>query len=40
VGCEDETCEALVCSLDEYCCYGWHDGCAALALDLCEVCSD
>jgi hypothetical protein len=39
VGCEDETCQALVCSVDEYCCFGWHDGCAVLALEMCEVCS-
>lgn len=38
-GCEDASCEALVCAVDSLCCSGiWDEGCAALADSLCGIC--
>ena len=39
VSCDDATCSAAVCAIDDYCCLNqWDDVCAELAADLCEVC--
>jgi hypothetical protein len=38
LGCNDDFCEAIVCLEDEYCCLGWHAGCAELASRLCTCC--
>lgn len=38
-GCDDATCEQLVCNLDPTCCAGeWSYGCAALSQFRCPVC--
>ena len=38
-GCDDPTCESLVCTDDPFCCdTQWDDVCSASALGLCEVC--
>ena len=34
--CEDAVCQQIVCAIDTFCCDGWHDGCAELALELCD----
>ncbi len=39
VGCNDPTCQQIVCSQDTFCCNTSWDGlCAGAALDLCNVC--
>lgn len=36
VGCDDPTCEALVCAVDNFCCsFAWDTACAAQAASLC-----
>ena len=38
-GCNDSTCEAIVCALDDYCCTGHYDDeCAELASSRCPIC--
>ncbi len=39
IGCEDQSCENAVCTLDPFCCrVKWDSVCAGEAADLCEVC--
>ncbi len=38
VGCDDPLCESFVCIIDEFCCFGWHAGCAEIAQEICDIC--
>jgi len=39
VGCDDASCQDLVCDIDDYCCdVEWDSICAEIALEECEVC--
>ncbi|MDP6944108.1 MAG: hypothetical protein QF464_08170, partial [Myxococcota bacterium] len=38
-GCTDEVCVGFICEMDATCCdEQWHEGCAATALAVCDVC--
>jgi hypothetical protein len=39
LGCDDATCESLVCNFDFGCCsFGWDENCRDMALEMCDAC--
>jgi hypothetical protein len=41
VGCDDSTCETIVCNGNSACCnIGWSESCKVRALEQCSVCMD